>query len=147
MYVLCCPHLHLLAARVYPHSFILVYIYNNDLHPLAQSFQAPRYPGDWRESVLSVPKVPWGLVGLSSFSPPGTLGTGGTQSFQAPRYPKDWGTQFFQAPKYTLGTGGTQTLSAPRQPGDWRDSVLFAPLVLWGLVGLKAFPSPRYPGD
>ena len=40
----------------------------------------PRYPLDWRDSVLLAHQVPWGLVGLSPFSPPGTLWTGGTQS-------------------------------------------------------------------
>ena len=38
-----------------------------------QYFLPPRYPGHWRDSVLLAPQVPWGLVGLSPFSPPGTL--------------------------------------------------------------------------
>ena len=36
---------------------------------------APRYPVDWRDSVLLPPQVPCGLSGLSRFSPPGTLWT------------------------------------------------------------------------
>ena len=36
---------------------------------------ASRYPGDWRDWVISAPQAPCGLVGLSHFSPPGTLGT------------------------------------------------------------------------
>ena len=61
-----------------------------------QSFQAPRYPKDWRDSVLSAPHVPLGLARLSPFSPPGILGASGTQSFQPLKYPgdrvrqKDW---------------------------------------------------------
>ena len=45
-----------------------------------ESFLAPSYPGDWRDSIRLAPEVPWGLVGLSTFWPPGTLGNGGTQS-------------------------------------------------------------------
>ena len=41
-----------------------------------------RYPVDWRDSVLSAYQVPWGLAGLSPFSPPGTLRTGATQSLR-----------------------------------------------------------------
>ena len=48
-------------------------------------FQSPRYPRDWRDSVLLGLQVPWGLAGLSPFSVPGILGIGGTKSFQGPR--------------------------------------------------------------
>ena len=65
-----------------------------------QSFKAPRYPGDWWDSVLSGPQVPWGLAGLSPFRPPGTLGTGEISSVTR---------------SGTLGTGGS-VLSAPQVP-------------------------------
>ena len=66
---------------------------------------------DWRDSVVSAHQVPWGLAGLSPFSPAGTLGTGDTQVLQAPKAP--WGLVGLspQSPKY---------------PGDWRDSALSA---------------------
>ena len=38
----------------------------------------PRYPGDWWDSVILAPQVPYGLVGLSSFGDHGTLGPGST---------------------------------------------------------------------
>ena len=92
------------------------------------SFWAPSYHGDWGDSVLSEPQVPRRLAGRSSFSPPSTLGTGGTQSFQPPG---------------TLGTVGTQSFQAPRYPWDWRDSVLSgSQLPLLGLAGLSPFRLP-----
>ena len=60
-----------------------------------QSLQAPRYPGDWRDSVLSDPQVPWGLAGLSPFSSPGTL--------------EDWWDSSPFRPPDTLKTGDTQS--------------------------------------
>ena len=94
-----------------------------------QSFQAFRYPEDWRDSVLR---------------PPGTLRTGGTQSFQALRCPEDWRDPVLSGPQVPcglarlspfrpLGTLGTWS------PGDWQDSVLPAPQVPWGLAGLSPF--------
>ena len=77
------------------------------------SVQAPRYPMDWRDSVLSAPQVPWGLAGLIPFRPPCTLRSGGTHSFQAPRYP--W---------------------------DWQDSILSGPQVPWRLAGLSLSGTP-----
>ena len=79
---------------------------------------APRYPGDWRDSVFSGPHVPWGLVGLSHFRPPDTLKTGGTQPFQAPRYPEYWRDSSLFWPPDTLLTGGTQSFEAPIYPED-----------------------------
>ena len=98
-----------------------------------QSFQAPRYPEDSRDSVLLATQVPWGLAGLGPFRTPGTRGTGMTQSFQAPRYPWDWRDSVLSGPPVTwelaelspfsppgtLGTGGTQPVQPPKYPGDW----------------------------
>ena len=56
------------------------------------------------------PQVPCGVARLSTFAPPGTLETGGTQHVWPPRY-----------------------------PGDWWDSVLSAPQVPYRLVGLSPF--------
>ena len=95
-----------------------------------QPFQAPRSSGDWWYSVLSGPRVPWGLAGLSPFSPPGTLGTGVTQSFQAPRYPGDWRDSVLSAPPGTLRTGGTRVVSGPRYPWDLRESHFSPPSTL-----------------
>ena len=84
------------------------------------SFLPPRYPGDWRDSVLSASQVPWGLAGLSPFRPPGTLGTGGTESFQAPRYPEDSRNSVLSAPQVPCGlcpptrTGACESLSESR---------------------------------
>ena len=47
---------------------------------------ATRYPVDWGDSILSAPTFPFGLAGLSTFAPPGTPETGGTQLF-APQVP------------------------------------------------------------
>ena len=63
-----------------------------------QSFGAPRYPEDWRDSVLSA----CGLAGLSLLEPPGTPRTGGTQFFGAPRYPGDWRDSVLSAPRYPV---------------------------------------------
>ena len=102
-----------------------------------QSLQPPTYPGDWRDSVLSGPQVPYGLAGISSFNPPSTLGTDGTQSCQPPRYPEDWRDSVLLGPQVpdTLETGGTQSFQVPRYPEDWRDSVLLGPQVPWNLGG------------
>ena len=85
-----------------------------------QPFQAPKYPGDWRDSVLSGPQVSWGLEGLSPFRPPEvSWKLAGFSPFRPPR---------------TLGTCGTQSLQGPRRdPGDWQDSVLSGPQVPCGL--------------
>ena len=85
--------------------------------------------------VISGPRHPWnlGLAGLSRFSPPGTLGTGGTPSLDNPLG--------------TLGAGGTPSYQPPGYPMDWRDSVLSALLAHWELVGIKSFWPPRYPED
>ena len=91
-----------------------------------QSFQAPLYPGDWRDSVFSAPRVDWGPAGLSHFRPPCTLGTGGTQSFQPLRYPVDW---------------RDSVLSGPRYPVDWRDPVYGPP----GSLGTGGTPSSQPP--
>ena len=92
-----------------------------------QSFQAPLYPGDWRDSVFSAPRVAWGPAGLSHFRPPCTLGTGGTQSFQPLRYPVDWRDSVLSGP---LCTGETQSSYPPTYPGDW-----------W----TQSFQAPKYP--
>ena len=103
-----------------------------------QSCHAPRYhgdwrnsvqyPGDWRDSVLSGPQVPWIFAGLSPFRPPGTL---------------EWRDSVLSAPPGTLWTGGTQSFQPPRHAGDWRDSVLSDPQVSLGLAGAKSFQPPR----
>ena len=122
-----------------------------------QSFQPPRYPGDWRDAVLSTHKVTQELVGFSPFRRPGTIlmETDGTQSFMAPRYRGDWwdavprvngglkGLSPFRRPGTLLiGTGGTESFLAPSYPGDWRDSIRLAPEVPWGCL-LYTSPSPR----
>ena len=73
-----------------------------------QPFQAPKYPGDWRDSVLSGPQVSWGLEGLSPFRPPGTLRTVGTQSFQPPSYPEGRRDSVISADPGTLRTESSQ---------------------------------------
>ena len=94
-----------------------------------QSFQNPRYPGDWRDAVPSAPQVLWGLAGLSHFSPQVPLGLLGPSHFRLPD---------------TLGTGGTQSFQAPSYPcWDWRDSVLSGSQIpLLGLARLSHF-SPQ----
>ena len=74
-----------------------------------QSFGAPRYPEDWRDSVLL-----------------------------APRYPVDWRDSVLSATRYPVDWRDS-VLSATRYPVDWRDSVLSAYQVPWGLAGLSPF--------
>ena len=99
-----------------------------------QSFCPPRYPEDWRDSVLWAPRYP--VDGrdsvLVSFSPPGTLWIGWTQSFQAPGTLWTCGTQYVLPPRYS-GDRRDSVLLAPRGPVDWWDSVISAPQVPLGL--------------
>ena len=71
-----------------------------------QSFGAPRYPEDWRDSVL-----------LAQDS-----------VLLAPRYPVDWRDSVLSATKYPVDWRDS-VLSVPRYPVDWLDSVLLAPQV------------------
>ena len=85
----------------------------------APSFQAPWYPGDWWDSVLSDPQVPWELAGLlNHFSPQVPRGLTGPSPFR---------------PAGTLRTGGTQSSQLLGFPGDSRGSVLSTPQVPWGV--------------
>ena len=83
-----------------------------------------------------------------SFSPPGTLWTGGTQVISATRYPGDWRDSVLLGPTYPLGTGGTRSFEPSQVPWglavDWRDSSLFSPQVPCGLAGPSPF-SPQVP--
>ena len=103
---------------------------------------APSYPVDWRGSQSLQPpstlwaggtqsfghQVPCGLVGLSPLRPQVPCGRAELSTF---------------APPGTLETGGTQYFWPPRYPVDWWDSVLsaptFSPQVPYGLVGLSPF--------
>ena len=106
-----------------------------------------------RDADLSGPQEPWGLARLSSFRPPGTVGTGGTQSLQAPRHPEDWrGPILPQVPSGQAGLsnvspgtpeiGRAQFIQPPTHPWGWRDSVLSGPQVPWGLAGFGHFSPP-----
>ena len=80
---------------------------------------------DWRDSVVSAHQVPWGLAGLSPFSPPDT------------KYPGDWRDSGLSGPQVpygraglspfippgTLGIVGTQSFQVPRYPEYWRVAV------------------------
>ena len=44
------------------------------------SLSLPVAPADWWDSVLSAPEAPFGLVGLSPFSPSGTLRADSSQN-------------------------------------------------------------------
>ena len=91
------------------------------------------YSGDWRDSVVSTPQVPWGLAGLSPFRPPGTLETGRTQPYNPPRYPRDWRDLRHFSHQLLLGLAGLSPFSPPQVP--------------WGLAGVSPSSPLRYPGD
>ena len=73
------------------------------------------YPVDRQDSVISGPRVPLGLARLSPFSPPRTLGSGGTQSFHAPKHPWNWRDSVRSGPQVALGLAGL-AISAPQVP-------------------------------
>ena len=73
------------------------------------------YPVDRQDSVISGPRVPLGLARLSPFSPPRTLGSGGTQAFHAPKHPWNWRDSVRSGPQVALGLAGL-AISAPQVP-------------------------------
>ena len=91
-----------------------------------QVLLAPRYPGEWRDSVFSATRYPvnWRDSVLS-----------------ARRYPVDWRDSVLLATRYPLDWWDS-VLSGLRYPVDWRDSILLAPQVPCGLAGLSPFAPP-----
>ena len=81
----------------------------------AESCQALRYPGDWRDSVLLGPQVPWGLARLSPFRPLGTMGTG-------PSRRTGTGGSLTRVPK-----AGTGTLTSALTTHSEQDSLVYMP--------------------
>ena len=73
---------------------------------------SPQAPLGQVGSVFSVAQVPWGLVRLNNYSLPATFAARGTRSFQPPKYAVDKPGLSHLSPPGILGTGGTQSFKA-----------------------------------
>ena len=108
-----------------------------------QSFWPPRYPVDWRDSVLSAARYSGDWQDSVLSAPTRRYPVAWRDSVVvATRYPVDWWESVLQAPG-TLWTGGTPYFWPPRYPGDWWDSVVSVPPGTLWTGGTQSFRPSR----